>query len=81
VVDAAGKWTSSFKRGPQRSQGKPGIDGVPDRITDNATRPGVEDHRYEGEAAQDGDVGQVGYLELVRPVRRDIFHQVGKIEP
>jgi len=51
----------------ERGQREPGVDPVPDRVTDNAPRPGVEDGRETDEPDGDRDVGDVRDPELVRP--------------
>ena len=62
--------------GLERGERQPGVDRAADRVADHPARPGVEDDGEIDEAGRDGDIGDVGDPELVRPVRR---HVLGKI--
>jgi hypothetical protein len=59
LMNAAGGRAPRLNRGPHRDERWPRVDGLADRVTDNAPRLGVEDHRDVGDAAHDGDIGQV----------------------
>ena len=53
-------------RGAQRRQRKPCIDLTTQRIAHHPPRPCIENHCQVDEAVCDGDVGDIGYPELVR---------------
>src|SRR5512132_2666283 len=64
--------------GLQRGKRQPGVDRFTDGIADDAARPGIEDHRHIDEADGDGDIGDIGHPQPVRPVDNQVLGQIGK---
>ena len=68
VVDAAGRRVAMLDRRRQRGKGQPRIDPSAERVADDAPRPCIHDRSQIDEAAEHGDVGQVGDPELVQAI-------------
>ena len=67
-MDAAGWRMAALDCRRERRKGQPGIDPPAERVAHDAARPRVHDRREVDEAAEDGDVGQIGNPELVRAI-------------
>ena len=68
VVDAADRRVAVLDRRRECRKGEPGIDPSAERVTHDASRPRIHDRGQVDEAAEDGDVGQIGDPELVRAI-------------
>src|SRR4051812_41388015 len=78
VMDAALWWRAGADGSLQRRDRDPRLHRPADRIADHLARPGVEDGREIDEARADGDLGEIGNPEPVRPVRHEALGQIGE---
>ena len=69
-MDASGWRVAALDRRRERRERQPGIDPPAERVADDAPRPYIHDGGQVDEAAEDGDVGQIGDPELVRATCR-----------
>jgi hypothetical protein len=76
MVDAAFNGCPAPDGCLQGSNSDPGVHRPADRVTDDLSRPCVEDRGEIDEAAGNGDVGQVGNLQLVWAIGNNILGQV-----
>ena len=67
-MDASGWRAAALDRRHERCKGEPGIDPPAERVAHDASRPRIHDRSQIDEAAEDGDVGQIGDPELVRAI-------------
>jgi hypothetical protein len=65
MENAARKRLAQRHRTLERGDGMTGVETAADRVADDAARPGVENDGEIDEAGGDGDVGQIGYPELI----------------
>ena len=65
-MNASGWWAAALDLRRQRRKGQQRIDPPVERVTDDAAQPRVHDRGQIDEAAENGDVGEIGDPELFR---------------
>ncbi|MET4031027.1 hypothetical protein ABIC08_008797 [Bradyrhizobium sp. RT9b] len=79
MMDAAKRRVSSLNRDGKCSECQQSVDGTADGIAHDAPGPGIQNDGNIDEAADNGDVGDVGDPELVGPFRTMFLARFGKI--
>ena len=69
---------SPLDRDGKGSERQPRVDGTADGIAYDAPGPGIQNDGNIDEAADNGDVGDIGYPELVGAVQDNVFSEVRK---